>query len=104
MSEGLKALGHPTRLRIMACLAVMGEQSVSDLCRELDMPQALVSQQLARLRLSGQIKVRPHGGYRYYSVVVAEMIELLSCIVHCCGVPAGAAASDRTGDAASSAV
>ncbi len=84
MAEALKALGHPIRLRIMACLAIRGEVTVCDLARELGLPQAVVSQQLARLRLGGQIRVRPSHGYRYYSLVVPETIALLDCLTRCC--------------------
>lgn len=84
VAEALKTLGHPVRLRIMACLATRGEMTVSDLVRELALPQALVSQQLARLRLGGLIRVRPEGGYRYYALTATEAVDLLDCLVRCC--------------------
>ncbi len=84
MAETLKALGHPVRLRIMAYLAFRGEGTVSDLAKKLGLPQAIVSQQLARLRLSGQIRVRPDRGFRYYSLATRETASLLECLVRCC--------------------
>lgn len=84
MAEALKTLGNPTRLRIMALLACSGERTVNEIGRTLDLPQAVVSQQLATLRLHGQVKVRPEGGFRHYSVAVSQVGELLSCLVRCC--------------------
>ncbi len=84
MAEALKALGHPVRLRIMASLAARGEVTVSDLAEELGLPQAIVSQQLGRLRLAGQVRVRPNRGFRYYSLVATETVSLLECLVRCC--------------------
>ncbi|MEC9402149.1 MAG: metalloregulator ArsR/SmtB family transcription factor, partial [Pseudomonadota bacterium] len=49
-SDLLKALSHEVRLVIL-CLLSEGEKSVSELEEILTMPQAAVSQQLARLRL-----------------------------------------------------
>lgn len=84
MAEALKTLGNPTRLRIMALLACTGERSVKEIGQALGLPQAVVSQQLATLRLHGQVKVRPDGGYRHYSVAVSQVGELLACLVRCC--------------------
>jgi ArsR family transcriptional regulator len=79
----LKALGHPARLRLVATLSASGEQSVTDLCGRLGLPQALVSQQLGILRLHGLVVVRRTGGFRYYSLAVPEIADLLSCMARC---------------------
>lgn len=79
----LKAMGHPVRLRVLACLACEGERSVGDLCRHLGMPQAAVSQQLAVLRLHGIVAVRRQGGFRKYVLAVDEVRTLLSCMTRC---------------------
>lgn len=84
MAEALRTLGHPIRLRILACLATRGEMTVLELARELGLPQAIVSQQLARLRLGGQVRVRSGGGFRHYSLVMTETVMLLECLARCC--------------------
>lgn len=84
MAEVLKALAHPIRLRIMALLASRGEASVTEITKELGLPQAIVSQQLGRLRLSAQVRVSSRGGFRYYSLATKEASDLLECLLRCC--------------------
>jgi ArsR family transcriptional regulator len=79
----LKALGHPVRLRIMAHLCCRGERAVGDLCRDLDVPQAALSQQLAILRLHGLVSVRRAQGFRFYSMAVPQTAQMLHCITTC---------------------
>lgn len=81
-SDLLKALSHETRLLIL-CILSEGEKSVSELENVLELPQAAVSQQLARLRLDGLVKTRRDGRMIYYSVsgedvssVVATLYEV----------------------------
>ncbi|MGF1593967.1 MAG: ArsR/SmtB family transcription factor [Kiloniellaceae bacterium] len=75
----LKALSHESRLLIL-CILVKGERSVSELEEIMDMPQAAVSQQLARLRFDRLVQTRREGRMIYYSVAneeVAQLVELL---------------------------
>lgn len=75
----LKALGHDGRLTIL-CHLHSGPKSVTELENLLSARQAVVSQQLARLRLEGLVSARREGQAIYYSILdpkVAEMIELL---------------------------
>ena len=83
MAEILKALGHPTRLRLVALLAQGQERTVGDLARELGLAQAIVSQQLSILRLQGIVRVRTGGGHRYYELAVDEVVTLLQCMTRC---------------------
>jgi DNA-binding transcriptional ArsR family regulator len=78
-SDMLKSLSHETRLLIL-CILTEGEKSVSDLEEIMSMPQAAVSQQLARLRFDRLVTTRRDGRVIYYSIAseeVAEMIETL---------------------------
>lgn len=78
-SELLKALSHETRLLIL-CILSEGEKSVSDLEQILSMPQATVSQQLARLRIDGLVSTRREGRMIYYSIAgddVSGVVETL---------------------------
>jgi DNA-binding transcriptional ArsR family regulator len=75
----LKALSHESRLLIL-CILVEGEKSVSELEELLSMPQAAVSQQLARLRFDRLVQTRREGRMVYYSIAdpeVARLVELL---------------------------
>ncbi len=66
-SDLLKALSHETRLLIL-CLLTEGEKSVSELESIMSMPQAAVSQQLARLRFDRLVATRREGRLIYYRI------------------------------------
>ncbi|MCY6381473.1 ArsR/SmtB family transcription factor [Hoeflea prorocentri] len=77
--ERLKAIAHETRLVIL-CILSQGERSVSDLEKALAMPQATVSQQLARLRFDGMVAARREGRMIYYSIAddaVSTLVKTL---------------------------
>ncbi len=78
-SDLLKALSHEVRLVIL-CLLSEGEKSVSDLEEILTMPQAAVSQQLARLRLEGLVQSRRDGRMIYYSLMNDEVSSIISSL------------------------
>ena len=76
----LKALGHDGRLTIL-CHLRSGPKSVTELENLLSSRQAVVSQQLARLRLEGLVSARREGQAIYYSLLdpkVTEVIEVLA--------------------------
>ncbi|WP_299861796.1 metalloregulator ArsR/SmtB family transcription factor [uncultured Hoeflea sp.] len=82
-SDILKALSHETRLMILWLLS-QEERSVSELEELLSLPQAAVSQQLARLRFDRLVTARRTGRTIHYSIsnteisaLVANMYELL---------------------------
>lgn len=78
-SELLKALSHETRLLIL-CLLSDGEKSVSELERILTMPQAAVSQQLARLRFDRLVTTRREGRMIYYQLAEGEVAQIISAL------------------------
>lgn len=76
----LKALGHDGRLTIL-CHLCTGPRTVTELESLLMSRQAIVSQQLARLRLEGLVAARREGQAIYYSILdpkVEAMIRLLA--------------------------
>lgn len=75
----LKTLAHEGRLMIL-CHLSEGERSVSELEELLDIPQATVSQMLARLRNNNLVATRRHGKAIYYRLAdsrTEQMIGLL---------------------------
>jgi ArsR family transcriptional regulator, virulence genes transcriptional regulator len=75
----LKALSNPSRL-LLLCHLVEGEKSVSELEAALDLSQAYVSQQLARLRAEGLVAATRDGRvvrYRLADSRVAPVITTL---------------------------
>jgi DNA-binding transcriptional ArsR family regulator len=76
----LKALGHDGRLTIL-CHLRTGPKSVTELENLLSSRQAVVSQQLARLRLEGLVSARRDGQAIFYSILdprVSDTIALLA--------------------------
>jgi DNA-binding transcriptional ArsR family regulator len=79
-AEVLKALSHPTRLRIVHLLGE-GELCVSRLEELLGVPQPSVSQHLQRLRYAGLIESERKGHlvcYRLCDKAAAEVLNVLA--------------------------
>lgn len=75
----LKALGHDGRLMILCHLA-SGPKSVSELENLLSSRQAVVSQQLARLRFEGMVSARREGQAIFYSILDPKVHETLKLL------------------------
>lgn len=78
-TDMLKALSHEGRLLIL-CLLTDGEKSVSEIEDAMNMPQAAVSQQLARLRLDGMVTARRDGRNIYYSLASKDVTRLIGTL------------------------
>ena len=79
MSEMLKALAHPVRLRIIAGL-LKNECNVSQIQEALQLPQSTISQQLKTLKNVGIIKGRREGTKVCYKVVVKWVAVIIRII------------------------
>lgn len=75
----LKALGHDGRLMIL-CHLMSGPKSVTALENLLSARQAVVSQQLARLRFENLVSARRDGQTIYYSILDPKVYELLGVL------------------------
>jgi DNA-binding transcriptional ArsR family regulator len=82
VSEMLKALAHPIRLRIIALLC-QGREHVTGLSEQLEVPQAIISQQLRILRMKGLVLVERSGGFAYYQLGEPELENLVHCMEGC---------------------
>ncbi len=78
----IRVLGHPVRLRIVECLED-GEQTVTALQDALGARQAIVSQQLARMRAGGIVQCRREGANVWYRVADTRVLRVLDCLRHC---------------------
>lgn len=79
-AEVLKALSHPTRLRIVHLLGE-GELCVSRLEELLGVPQPSVSQHLQRLRYAGLIESERKGHLVCYRLLDDSAAEVLRVLV-----------------------
>jgi DNA-binding transcriptional ArsR family regulator len=87
-SDLLKALSHESRLLIL-CLLAQGERSVSELEGIMNMPQAAVSQQLARLRFDRLVNSRRDGRVIYYSIASEEVSSIIGPLYDLFCAPVG---------------
>lgn len=87
-SELLKALSHETRLLIL-CILSQGEKTVSEIEAILGLQQAVVSQQLARLRMEQLVNTRRDGRMIFYSIDNPGLSDLISVLYSMYCAPAG---------------
>jgi len=94
MDEVFKALGDPTRLRIVQMLARNGETCVCKIVDELEMHQPVISHHMAKLKQAGLLNARKEGQWIHYSLKVEVLRDgpaaFLSEIVALAEASAGA--------------
>jgi len=78
-AEVIRTLGHADRLKIVEVLE-QGEATVSHIQETLDLPQATVSQHLARMRGCGIVRRRRDGVNVYYRIDEPKVYNILNCI------------------------
>jgi len=79
MSEELKAIAHPARLKMLEGL-IKNECNVTLIQKKLGLPQSTISQHLKILKNAGIIKGRREGTKICYSVVNNRVIKIIDII------------------------
>jgi ArsR family transcriptional regulator, cadmium/lead-responsive transcriptional repressor len=77
LTRFLRALGDPTRLRLLEFL-LAGEQSVGDCVRHVGLAQSRVSSHLACLADCSYVQVRREGRFSFYRVSDPRVAEVVS--------------------------
>ena len=72
-------MGSPHRLMIL-CTLLDGEHSVGQLVELLDLPQSIVSQQLAVLRQESLVQTRREAQTIFYSLDSGEVQQVTECL------------------------
>lgn len=80
--ESLRALSDPNRLRIIELLSA-SELYAQEIVGRLGIAQSAVSRHLALLERASVIRVRPHGGMKYYAVNCERMDALAEALRRC---------------------
>lgn len=75
-AELFKSLGHPVRIRVLELLAER-DHAVHELLEQIEVEQSGLSQHLAVLRRTGLVRPQRVGGQVVYSLVGAEVVQLL---------------------------
>jgi ArsR family transcriptional regulator len=78
-SEIFKALGHPTRLRIVEKLAD-GEQCVCDCLEMFDIDISTLSRHLSVLKNAGIIRDERRGKNIFYSLTCPCIVSMFECM------------------------
>lgn len=97
LTQTIKALSDPIRLRIILLLQAEGELCVCDLMAVLRLPQSTVSRHLAYLKRSCWVDMRRKGVWMHYALsqeisgICLELLQILQ--QHAVNLPE--AASDR---------
>jgi DNA-binding transcriptional ArsR family regulator len=81
-ADVIKLLGHPERLKIVEVLE-NGETTVTEIQETLDLPQAIASQHLAKLRGADVVAARREGNHVYYKIVEPKVHHILTCLRQC---------------------
>ena len=79
VSETLKALAHPARLKIVSGL-LKDECNVGQIQKVLRLPQSTISQHLRVLKNAGIIKGRREGNKTCYRVIEARVRKIVGII------------------------
>lgn len=79
VSETLKALGHPARLKMVVGL-VKNECNVGHIQKVLGLPQSTISQHLRVLKNAGIIKGRREGTKTCYRVIDKQVRKIVEII------------------------
>ena len=79
VSERLKALAHPARLKMVAGL-LKDECNVAQIQKALGLPQSTISQHLRVLKNAGIIKGRKEGTKTCYIVIDAQVRKIVEII------------------------
>lgn len=79
VSQLLKSISHPLRLKIL-CLLRDGELSVGKLQSELRTTAANISQHLALLRHQGVVESRRDSNFIYNSIADRRVIKLMDTL------------------------
>lgn len=82
ISEVLKALAHPARVEIIDRLEKNG-CNVSEIQKNLGLPQSTISQHLKVLRNAGIIKSRREGTKVCYEIEIKEVRSIIRMLENC---------------------
>lgn len=78
-SDMMKLLGHPHRLMVL-CELKLGEKSVGELSKKINIGQSPLSQHLARMRHEGVVTTRRDAQAVYYSLNPGNASKLVELI------------------------
>lgn len=82
VSEMMKAIAHPLRLRIVSLLCER-EWNVNALSEKLGVAQSFASQQLRILRMAGLVEAERDNAFVNYRLAEPRLKDLIRCLETC---------------------
>ena len=76
----LKAVAHPTRLKIVCLLGREKKLSVSQLSERTGCEQSLVSHHLNNMKTKGVVAVEREGKHIFYSLTDKKILNVVKCV------------------------
>ncbi len=80
----LKAIAHPLRMALVACLEDGKKLTVSQLHELLKIEQSTASHHLGILKDKGVLSSKRKGRYTYYSLKHLDLTSIINCVKNCC--------------------
>lgn len=79
VTQTLKALSHPVRLKLL-CELCVGPRTVQELQTRCEIPQAMTSQFLAKLRSEGRVVGERDGNHVRYRIADDKLVTLVEAL------------------------
>jgi DNA-binding transcriptional ArsR family regulator len=76
----LKAVAHPTRLKIVCLLGKDKKLSVTELSERTGCEQSLVSHHLNNMRSKGIVEIEREGKNIFYSLADRKILNVVKCL------------------------
>lgn len=83
IAEILKTISHPVRLSVLEVLESREKQSVTELMKELDIEQSLLSHHLTKMKDRGILVSTREGKHIYYKLADATILKIFDCMNQC---------------------
>lgn len=83
IAEILKTISHPVRLSVMEVLESKEKLSVSQLMKELDIEQSLLSHHLTKMKDRGILVGKREGKNIFYSLADTTILQIFDCMGRC---------------------
>ncbi|GAB4398707.1 MAG: hypothetical protein OHK0053_17810 [Microscillaceae bacterium] len=83
VSEILKAIAHPTRLKVLEALETHKRLTVNELMRITDTSQSLLSNHLIKMKDKGILKSERDGKNIYYELADEHLLNIFTCMENC---------------------
>ena len=79
LAEKLKVLGHPVRLCII-CGIMEKQCHVNEICKEVGVPQPVISLHLAKLKAAGIVSGTRQGHHIHYEIIDQTVVRIIKLI------------------------